>query len=450
MAQRYSNATSSHRNHPGDQLNLTVQLENKSDGKGSLTPKTFYVTLPQGLSMTADDLKQITLGFSGLPVVLSGSYNATTRQVKMVVPAGSSSGIVLNGPANRDMVKFPVTIATDAPVGNAVIKTSFSGDNQDATGDHQTVTAAAPDLTIPITKAFDAKLTLGVKNTKDTGDYASSATYVPGDTLQYHMQYQLNEANMYNLTSPVTFSSRNAGLDFSNSAPSVTVNGDRSAASATVDPNTGKITVTKASGNFSPGDLLDLTYNAKAKADPVAGEPGAKHESTIKIPYNTVGINVTMNGQTLSNTSASTSLQRKDLDYFVRVPEVIDFGHNPRVFDSPFYNTTNGRLKFSHYSASSSKQYYLQVKYNQDLRTSAYAYLRPDSGNALIEYRTDSSGTYQSIDGTASNLTTSGLTTQGISDLTSYVSDKHFRLNSNDKPLGNYSGTMTWTYSNSL
>ncbi|UQS82161.1 hypothetical protein MOO45_00220 [Bombilactobacillus folatiphilus] len=450
LTSSYSNTKSSRFNHPGDQLNLTVQLANKSDGQGSLTPKTFYVTLPQGLSMTAEDLKQITLSSTGSHAVLTGSYDATTRQVKMVVPTVYNSSIVLDNASDRDWVKFPVTIDSDAPIGNAVVKTSFSGDNKDGGGNHQTVTAAAPDLTIPITKAFDAKLTLGVKNTKDTSDYASSATYVPGDTLQYHMQYQLNEANMYNLTSPVTFSSRNAGLDFSNSAPSVTVNGDRSAASATVDPNTGKITVTKATGNFSPGDLIDLTYNAKAKADPVAGEPRAKHESTIKIPYNTVGINVTMNGQTLSNTSASTSLQRKDLDYFVRVPDVIDFGRNPRVFDSPFYNTTSGRLKFSHYSASSSKQYYLQVKYNQDLRTSAYAYLRPDSGNALIEYRTDSSGTYQSIDGTASNLTTSGLTTQGISDLTSYVSDKHFRLNSNDKPLGNYSGTMTWTYSNSI
>ncbi|UQS82005.1 hypothetical protein MOO45_07390 [Bombilactobacillus folatiphilus] len=450
LTSSYSNPKSLRFNHPVDQLNLTVQLANKSDGQGSLTPKTFYVTLPQGLSMTAEDLKQITLSSTGSHAVLTGSYDATTRQVKMVVPTVYNSSIVLDNASDRDWVKFPVTIDSDAPIGNAVVKTSFSGDNKDGGGNHQTVTAAAPDLTIPITKAFDAKLTLGVKNTKDTSDYASSATYVPGDTLQYHMQYQLNEANMYNLTSPVTFSSRNAGLDFSNSAPSVTVNGDRSAASATVDPNTGKITVTKATGNFSPGDLIDLTYNAKAKADPVAGEPRAKHESTIKIPYNTVGINVTMNGQTLSNTSASTSLQRKDLDYFVRVPDVIDFGRNPRVFDSPFYNTTSGRLKFSHYSASSSKQYYLQVKYNQDLRTSAYAYLRPDSGNALIEYRTDSSGTYQSIDGTASNLTTSGLTTQGISDLTSYVSDKHFRLNSNDKPLGNYSGTMTWTYSNSL
>ncbi|UQS82287.1 hypothetical protein MOO45_00925 [Bombilactobacillus folatiphilus] len=178
---------------------------------------------------------------------------------------------------------------------------------------------------------------------------------------------------------------------------------------------------------------------------------GAKHESTITAPYNTVSVSGTRSDdKAIPADSSSTSLQRKDLDYFVRVPEVIDFGHNPRMFDSPFYNTTSGRLKFSHYSASSSKQYYLQVKYNQDLRTSAGARLLPDSGNSLIEYRPNDVGLYQSIDGTSSNLTTDGLTTQGISDLTSYVSDKHFRLNSNDKPLGNYSGTMTWTYSNSL
>ncbi|UQS82469.1 hypothetical protein MOO45_01940 [Bombilactobacillus folatiphilus] len=51
----------------------------------------------------------------------------------------------------------------------------------------------------------------------------------------------------------------------------------------------------------------------------------------------------------------------------------------------------------------------------------------------MIEYRPDD-GAYRSIDGTASNLTTAGLTTfttQGINDLTSYVSDKHFLLNSN-------------------
>ncbi|UQS81753.1 hypothetical protein MOO45_06005 [Bombilactobacillus folatiphilus] len=443
LTQSYNNPQSERFNHPGDKLNLQIKIANQTDPNVnfSFNPNTYYVNLPAGLSVTQADLNQIQV--FGKPA--TASYSATTGQLKIVSSSASTSYNNFSG-----LVNIPVTIADDAPAGDAVVKTSFSGSNRDATSQTQTVSADAPDLTIPISKAFDAKLTLGVKNTKDTGDYASSATYVPGDTLQYHMQYQLNEANMYNLTSPVTFSSRNAGLDFSNSAPSVTVNGDRSAASATVDPNTGKITVTKASGNFSPGDLLDLTYNAQAKADPVAGEPGAKHESATKMPYNTVGINVTMNGQTLSNTSASTTLQRKDLDYFVRVPDVIDFGRNPRVFDSPFYNTTSGRLKFSHYSASSSKQYYLQVKYNQDLRTSAYAYLRPDSGNALIEYRPNDVGLYQSIDGTSSNLTTDGLTTQGISDLTSYVSDKHFRLNSNDKPLGNYSGTMTWTYSNSL
>ncbi|UQS82204.1 hypothetical protein MOO45_00475 [Bombilactobacillus folatiphilus] len=443
LTQNYSNSRSSRFNYQGDKLNLQVKLVNNNDSRGSLTPTTFYVNLPQGLSVTKADLEQI---YSEGTVAESAEYDANTGQVKII-----SNGSYLSNPNDSISINIPVTVSNDAPMGDATIKTNFSGENKDATGAHQTVTADSADLKVPITPSYDAKLTSEVKNTRYSSVYASSAQYVPGDTLTYHAQYQLNSDNEYALKAPVTFGNSNSGLDFSDSAPSVTVNGDSSVASASVDPVTGRITVTKTSGNFSPGDLLDLTYNVKAKADPVAGEPGANHESTITAPYNTVSVSGTRSdGQAIPSASSGTTLQRKDLDYFVRVPEVIDFGHNPCVFDSPFYSTTSGRLKFSHYSASGSGQYYIQMKYNQDLRTSAYAYLRPDSGNALIEYRPNDYGSYQSIDGIAGNLSTSGFTTQGISDLTSYVSDKHFRLNSNDKPLGNYSGTMTWTYSNSL
>ncbi|UQS82286.1 isopeptide-forming domain-containing fimbrial protein [Bombilactobacillus folatiphilus] len=268
LTQSYSNPRLARLNYQGDKLNLQVKLVNNGDGQGKLYPFTFNVNLPKGLTVTKEDLKQITYSLGSKAGSLTGSYNATTRQLKI---SGSGGNLVTS--ADQYVINLPVTISDDAPIGDTVVKTSFSGQNRDTAG-RQNVTANATDLKIPITSSYAAKLISGVKNVKNSSDYASSATYVPSDTLAYHVQYQLNGDNEYALKSPVMFNNSNAGLDFSDSAPSVTVNGDNSVASAAIDHTTGKITVTKANGNFSPGDLIDLTYNAKAKADPVAGESG--------------------------------------------------------------------------------------------------------------------------------------------------------------------------------
>ncbi|UQS82417.1 hypothetical protein MOO45_01645 [Bombilactobacillus folatiphilus] len=480
--QSYTNTRGSGSNYPGDKLNVTMNAWDAGTGGNKLWGHDFTITLPKGLKLTTSDLQQVQAKFAysindpnspdGHSIVKYGwtlcdgqtnhpslSYDANSRQLKISPPSDESFAFDYND----FTLKYPVTVANDALNGNLLISTTYNGYDSNK---GKSFTASSPALQIPIAKTtYEPKLTTKVKNLtrNQVGSYATSAMYVPGDQLGYEAKYTVDPDTSFSVNSLTFQNSPNANLRFPAQTSTVTVkhrDGSPVDASATLNPSTGAITVTR-NGGFQAGDVIDLTYKAKTNADAVAGQAGAKYESVKDSLANTVKVQASLSGDirppAVSSPlaiSSSTNVYRQTFDYFVSVPTLIDFGKQANVAAGPFSNQTTGQLKVSHYVAAtdSNMPYHVDVQYTGALHDSGLHFLQPDITKALIYYRSGGAGAFAPISSSPAPLNAAGFTTKGISDLTDAVGNGHFQLHHDysGQPLGQFSGTVTWTLNNSL
>ncbi|UQS82500.1 hypothetical protein MOO45_02285 [Bombilactobacillus folatiphilus] len=266
--------------------------------------------------------------------------------------------------------------------------------------------------------------------------YQDIATYLPGDTLNFKLDYTIN-------TDVSQFKVQN--VDASDIHAKLKKSAD--------EPGTDLTATNNSPGNFTIKDPASKPLLANSTIEITFSKTISKTDT----PPNSVASQVTayakpiITNQVISADSNKVTAYLMDTTYFTSVPDRIDFGSLIKNATGIYGDSsTASSLKVTHYSPSTSSNYQVKVAYDS---TDANQQLTSTSGQKINDVNAlqlkQSDGSYAPLTSDGLPLNSTGFNKLGVTDLTPYINNK-WRLMVNNPQAGNYKGTIKWTLTSSL
>lgn len=437
----YTNETRSDgTNRVGDKLKFSLKLVNNGYG-AKWNSQQIVDQIPKGLQI---DTSSITRSYNGTAASQPDptDYDSTTRKLTFPMPFQLTDD-------QYETVTFEATLTNDAlsnlnESGNLVNSAEFLG--SDYMVSPTIIDTFNASVDIPVQAAdFNSSFTKQVKNISNNEDYQNSTTGKKGDKIGYLITYSVAPSSKDYLVSATTINDEvPSGLEVDlSSIQAKGTTGDWY--NQTWGMNVGAV------GPIKAGQNVQLRFEATVTANSAGTITNNAYITNVK----------TSAGQTYSKVLTNDAdLNVQNVNTFLNVPNLIDFG-STNVYGKAKTLTnvkTNGELIVSH---PNSNNFNVNVSYDNDDATSQLKTTdgktlpSDDSGLIFIKQRTSSSddvGTWQPISPTGTPIQTSDFAgNQQSLQLTNYVGVNNWKLKlAPTVETGSYSGTLTWTMSESV
>ncbi|MDT6952598.1 isopeptide-forming domain-containing fimbrial protein [Companilactobacillus alimentarius] len=436
VSKSYTNETTGEaggtgKNSVNDKLKFSLKVKNNGYGS-TWTYKKLEDKIPNGLQIDPDSLA-IKYNDGTTQKLSSENYDDSTKTLSIPPALSLTDG-------QQATITYEATI-TKAAGGKTITNTAdFTG--HDTKTDDKTYSASVDiDVEKP---SYDFDFTKEVKNvTNGETDFKDSTDAKIGDTVEYHIYFGVKSDSTDSLA---------AGSKLNESLPT----GIEQDGSAKVKGPDGYEYNSSSIGTgisvVKPGENLTIDFKAKVTSAAV----GQLHNTVTITGGTTTPGNETI--PTMVSSDAIVNVQKSNA--FTSVPSLIDFGSvNMTGASKTITNVaTKGELVVTHPDSSN---FNISVAYDNNnaatqMQNSNGSTLPSSSDGLLFIKQRDNSeddlGTWQPLLPTGTMIRTSDFSgSQQALNLTNYVgaNDWQMRL-SPDTNAGTYSGTLTWSLSESI